>query len=131
MGLVEVTPWKIHMEPTNHPFRKENDLNQTSRELCSMLIFRVYFTQKTWSYDGPLLGPTGFWAHFPWFRWQHPTALPKTKMNHQSKDATDHCSTPFLHQLRTGPSDFYLRGTSFFAWSGLVCMSWRRCLGAR
>ena len=20
------TPWKIHMEPTNHPFRKENDL---------------------------------------------------------------------------------------------------------
>ena len=63
---------------------------------------------------GPLLGPTA------WFRWQHPTALPKTKMNHQSKDATDHCSTPFLHQLRTGPSDFYLRGTSFFAWFGLV-----------
>ena len=24
----------------HHPFRKENDLNQTSRELCSMLIFR-------------------------------------------------------------------------------------------
>ena len=21
-----VTPWKIHMEPTNHPFSKENDL---------------------------------------------------------------------------------------------------------
>ena len=21
-----VTPWKINMEPTNHPFRKENDL---------------------------------------------------------------------------------------------------------
>ena len=20
------TPWKINMEPTNHPFRKENDL---------------------------------------------------------------------------------------------------------
>ena len=28
------------MEPTNHPFRRENDLNQTSRELWSMLIFR-------------------------------------------------------------------------------------------
>ena len=26
--------------PTNNPFGKENDLNQTSRELCSMLIFR-------------------------------------------------------------------------------------------
>ena len=29
------TPWKINMEPSNHPLRKENDLNQTSRELCS------------------------------------------------------------------------------------------------
>ena len=28
------------MEPTNHPFRKENDLNQTSMELWSMLIFQ-------------------------------------------------------------------------------------------
>ena len=27
------TPWKIDMEPTNHPFRKENDLNQTSRNM--------------------------------------------------------------------------------------------------
>ena len=34
------TPRKINMEPTNHPFGKENDLNQTSRELCSMLIYR-------------------------------------------------------------------------------------------
>ena len=34
------TPWKINMEPINHQFRKENDLNQTSRELCSMLNFR-------------------------------------------------------------------------------------------
>ena len=23
---VQATPWKINMEPTNHPFRKENDL---------------------------------------------------------------------------------------------------------
>ena len=35
------TPWKINMEPTNHPCRKENDLNQTSRELLFQpLIFR-------------------------------------------------------------------------------------------
>ena len=24
--LSRYTPWKINMEPTNHPFRKENDL---------------------------------------------------------------------------------------------------------
>ena len=36
----DTTPWKIKMEPINHQFRKENDLNQTSRELCSMLNFR-------------------------------------------------------------------------------------------
>ena len=24
--LSPVTPWKINMEPTNHPFRKEHDL---------------------------------------------------------------------------------------------------------
>ena len=23
---LQITPWKINMEPTNHPFRKENDL---------------------------------------------------------------------------------------------------------
>ena len=23
---INFTPWKINMEPTNHPFRKENDL---------------------------------------------------------------------------------------------------------
>ena len=26
MYLQRSTPWKINMEPTNHPFRKENDL---------------------------------------------------------------------------------------------------------
>ena len=26
VGLVAHTPWKIHMEPTNHPFWEENDL---------------------------------------------------------------------------------------------------------
>ena len=34
------TPWKINMEPTNHPFRKENDLNQTSMILFHVIIFR-------------------------------------------------------------------------------------------
>ena len=24
--ITSTTPWKINMEPTNHPFRKENDL---------------------------------------------------------------------------------------------------------
>ena len=28
------------MEPTNYPFRKESDLNQTSMIMCKMLIFR-------------------------------------------------------------------------------------------
>ena len=32
------TPWKMNMEPTNHPFRKEHDLNQTSR-----IMFHVNF----------------------------------------------------------------------------------------
>ena len=33
---VNTTPWKINMEPNKSPMnRKENDLNQTSRELCS------------------------------------------------------------------------------------------------
>ena len=26
VSVVVATPWKINMEPTNHPFRKENDL---------------------------------------------------------------------------------------------------------
>ena len=34
------TPWKINMEPTNHPFRKENDLNQTFIIMFQPLIFR-------------------------------------------------------------------------------------------
>ena len=33
---VHITPWKINIEPTNHQFRKENDLKQTSRELGIM-----------------------------------------------------------------------------------------------
>ena len=36
----ELTAWKIDMEPTNHPFRKENDLNQTFMIMFQPLIFR-------------------------------------------------------------------------------------------
>ena len=35
----ELTAWKIDMEPTNHPFRKENDLNQTFLIMFQPLIF--------------------------------------------------------------------------------------------
>ena len=36
------TPWKIKgwFTYSHHPFRKENDLNQTSMRTCSMLIFQ-------------------------------------------------------------------------------------------
>ena len=34
-GMCKYTPCKINMEPTNHPFRKENDLKQTSMRTCS------------------------------------------------------------------------------------------------
>ena len=36
---ISFTPWKIHMEPRNHPFQRKG-IFQTSMELCSMLIFR-------------------------------------------------------------------------------------------
>ena len=39
-GGLQTTPWKINMEPTNHPFRKENDLNQTFIVMFQPLIFR-------------------------------------------------------------------------------------------
>jgi len=70
-------------------------------------------------FSGMKRNVAAFWsvpyASYPG-RWQHPTALPKTKMNHQSKDATDHCSTPFLHQLRTGAQDSSHRGSFCFQW---------------
>ena len=40
MIFISNTPWKINMEPTNYPFRKENDLNQTSMIMFQPLIFR-------------------------------------------------------------------------------------------
>ena len=35
-GRFSTKPWKINMEHTNHPFRKENDLNQ-----APMMMFHV------------------------------------------------------------------------------------------
>ena len=50
--LPETTPWKINMEPTHQPFRKENDLNQTSRELCSILIFQGFNSKfRPWKWS--------------------------------------------------------------------------------
>ena len=41
-------PWKINMEPSNHPLRKEHDLNQTSMIMFQPLIFRgVMFNINT------------------------------------------------------------------------------------
>ena len=40
LGWMKDTPWKINIEHTKHPFRKENDLNQTSMLMEPMLIFR-------------------------------------------------------------------------------------------
>ena len=55
----EVTPWNTNMEPSNHPFRKENDLNQTSRELCSgRQSSEVYLHPYEWSYFTLLITST-------------------------------------------------------------------------
>ena len=35
-----LTPWKVNMEPTNHPCGKENDLTQTSMIMFQPLILR-------------------------------------------------------------------------------------------
>ena len=37
--ILGITPWKINMKPTNHPFRKEHDL-PNPHVPSSMLIFR-------------------------------------------------------------------------------------------
>jgi len=34
------SPWKINMEPTNHPFRQENDLPNLREDMFQPLIFR-------------------------------------------------------------------------------------------
>ena len=46
------TPWKINMEPTNHPFRKENDLNQTSMIMVQPFIFQGVGDETLPSYLG-------------------------------------------------------------------------------
>ena len=57
---VHLTPWKINMEPTNHPFRKENDLpNLHCPWSCSMLIFRGV-RNKNWTNKHHQLRP-GSW----------------------------------------------------------------------
>ena len=64
----KITPWKINMEPANHPFRKENDLNLPSRwgHGTQPLIFRgvkvaINCTLLTKSVRG--------WMSFPLFFW--------------------------------------------------------------
>ena len=47
----QLTPWKINMEPTNHPFRKENDLPNLHDEM-----FHVN-----------LPGCNDQWSQFQWF----------------------------------------------------------------
>ena len=38
---IPCTPWKINMEPTNHPFRRENDdLSNLHEDMFQPLIFR-------------------------------------------------------------------------------------------
>ena len=62
------TPWKIKMEPTKQPFRKENDLNQTSEDMFQPLIFRGVF-QSCERYTpnlALLFHPTG--CVFGWFQ---------------------------------------------------------------
>ena len=61
--LFGITPWKINMEPANHPFRKENDLKQTSMIMSHLnlqgCIFSVVSPSKP---GGPYL--RNAWA--PW-----------------------------------------------------------------
>ena len=57
------TPWKINIEHTNHPFREENDLNQTYMIMllmCKMLIFQgVHSLKLTVSPTRKYAIPTG------------------------------------------------------------------------
>ena len=41
------TPWKVNMNPTNHLFRKDNYLNQTS-----MIMFHVNLQERMFADDG-------------------------------------------------------------------------------
>ena len=56
------TPWKINMEATNHPFRREN--SSKPPWFCSMLIFRgvgggnsnmFYFQSEPWGNDSEMI----------------------------------------------------------------------------
>ena len=55
MGFITITPWKINMEPTNHPCRKENDLPNLHEDMVQPLIFQGVFHASP---------PFGFWKVF-------------------------------------------------------------------
>ena len=57
------TPWKINMEHINHPFRKENDLNQTSMIMFQPLIFQGVKIKQLWETTHR---PTWIFTCFPW-----------------------------------------------------------------
>ena len=64
------TPWKINMEPTNHPFGKENDPNLHDYGPCqSSRVQPLNSGGKPYKEDEPKLWHRGFF-----FRWvaQHP-----------------------------------------------------------
>ena len=68
-NLDKLTPWKINMESTNHPFIKENDLKQTS-----MIMFHVNlqgWKEMTTFDQGQRQKPCGGWVEeifaFPGF----------------------------------------------------------------
>ena len=50
------------MEPTNQPFRKENDLNQTYMIMCKMLISRGVFFEL-------VMYPQGSWLTLWEWQW--------------------------------------------------------------
>ena len=54
----KLTPWKINMEPTNHPFRKEHDLPNL-HDYVPMLIFGALCLLWSWV----VKFPTSFGAH--------------------------------------------------------------------
>ena len=56
-----ITPWKIHMEPENHLFEKESQLNQT-------MIFRLDYVNVRWFTASQPTGSYAFRSFFfkPW-----------------------------------------------------------------
>ena len=63
--FASVTPWKINMEPTNHPFRKEND-HPNLHDYVPYQSSGVYLGDIFWS-KGPQLMSKGI-CGCPWKR---------------------------------------------------------------